>query len=73
MANERRIDDHSFWGGAKPKGATFPDGSKMKSIKEVEGAGACKYYPDTEKEIADVQMKQVGKIEKNKVKEGYRN
>lgn len=73
MAGGRRIDDHSVWVGAKPKGSVFPEGAKMKSISDVEGSGALMDYYDTESKIADVQKEQVRKVERHETKPGYRN
>lgn len=69
----RKIDDHSFWGGARPKGSVLPDGAKMRSISSVEGAGAVgRKYPDTEEDIHKDQEHAIHKVERDEIKPGYR-
>lgn len=70
----RKIDDHSFWGGARPKGSVLPEGAKMKSISDVEGAGHVGMaYPDTEEKIHRDQEHGIGKAKSHEIKPGYRN
>lgn len=69
----RRIDDHSFWAGAKPKGCVLPEGAKMKSMVSAEGAGHVgTAYPDTEQDIYRDQEHGIRKSEAHKMKPGYR-
>lgn len=66
----RRIDDRSSW---ISKDGTFPEGAKMKTISNVEGAGYPSRYEDTEERIAEMQRKNVSQAKKYDMKEGYRN
>jgi hypothetical protein len=69
----RRIDDHSFWAGGKPKGSVFPDGAKMKEERSAEGTGHLGMeYPDTTEDIRRDQMHGDSKVKSHKMKEGYR-
>ena len=56
MAGGQKIDDHSFWGGARGKASVFPDGPhKEKMEVSAEGAGHLGYYEDTTAAIKKVQ------------------
>lgn len=53
----QRIDDHSFWAGAKGKDTVFPDGPhKVKSESSAQGAGSLPKYEDTTEAIRSVQV-----------------
>lgn len=68
----QRIDDHSFWAGGRSKGSVFPDGAKMRSISEQEGAGSVMRYEDTQEAIKSVQEKNVSQVKKHPMRPGYR-
>lgn len=69
----RKIDDHSFWGGAKPKGSVLPEGAKMKEERSADGAGHLgAEYPDTTEAILKDQMKADSKVKSHAQKPGYR-
>lgn len=70
----QRIDDHSFWGGAKGKASVFPDGPhKVKMESSAEGAGAEMDYEDTTEKIRAQQVKGAQKIKEHPMKPLYRN
>jgi len=70
----RKINDHSFWAGAKGKDTVFPDGPhKTKMEMSAEGAGHVGTdYPDTTEAIRRDQMQGDSKIKSHKMKTGYR-
>ena len=69
----RKIDDHSFWAGAKPKGTVFPEKAKMKEETSAEGSGHLgTEYPDTTEKIRENQMARDAKVKAHKIKAGYR-
>lgn len=68
----KRIDDHSFWAGGKSKGSPFPDGAKVKEMRSAEGAGELNDYPDNEQEVLRDQEGGARKVEREKMKPGYR-
>jgi hypothetical protein len=70
----RRIDDHSFWAGAKSAGTVFPGGPhKVKMERSAEGAGHVGTdYSDTTERIREDQMHAEGKVKSHKMKTGYR-
>jgi hypothetical protein len=72
MAQGQKIDDHSFWGGSKPKGSVFPDGAKMKADHSEEGAGKVMNYEDKPEAIKHVQAEGDSQIKKRPLKTGYR-
>ena len=64
----QRIDDHSFWAGAKGKDSVFPDGPhKTKNESSAEGAGSVMKYEDTTEAI---KMAQVAGEKKAKAHQG---
>lgn len=70
----RRIDDHSFWGGAKGKSSVFPDGPhKTKEESSAVGAGALAHYEDTTETIKAQQVMGINKVKAHPMKPGYRN
>ena len=70
----QRIDDHSFWAGAKGKASVFPDGPhKCKEYSSAEGDGGISKYEDTTEAIKEMQVKGVNKAKAHKQKDGYRN
>ncbi len=73
MSGGKRIDDHAFWGGSKPKGTVLPEGSKMKQMSDPKGAGHEAYYEDTAEAIEKVQVMGDSKVQGRKMKPGYRN
>jgi hypothetical protein len=59
----QRIDDHSFWAGAKGKASVFPDGPhKVKMESSAEGAGEVPKYEDTTEAIKKSQVDSVKKV-----------
>lgn len=68
----RRIDDHSFWAGAKSKGSVFPEGVHTKDESSAEGSGMVARYEDTTEAIKSVQEKSVSQAKKHPMKPGYR-
>ncbi len=75
MSGGRRIDDHSFWAGAKGKASVFPDGPhKTKDESSAEGAGSLMKYEDTTQAIKATQVEQVKQAKSRPMKQpGYRN
>lgn len=70
----QRMDDHSFWGGARSKASVFPDGPhKTKEETSAEGAGSVMKYEDTTEAIRSVQEKAKAKVKARPLKDGYRN
>lgn len=69
----RKIDDHSFWGGARSKGSVFPEGAKTKEESSAEGAGSVMNYEDTTEAIKSAQVEGMRKAKDHPVKSGYRN
>lgn len=71
----QRIDDHSFWAGAKSKDSVFPDGPhKCKDYSSAEGAGELMHYEDTTEAIKASQVHAEKKVKAHKMKEpNYRN
>ena len=71
----QRVDDHSFWAGAKGKDSVFPDGPhKTKDESSAEGAGSVMKYEDTTMAIKAAQVEGSKKIKARPMKEpGYRN
>lgn len=68
----QRIDDHSFWAGGRSKGSVFPEGAKIKSISEQEGAGSVMRYEDTQEAVKHVQSESVKQLKNRPLKTGYR-
>jgi hypothetical protein len=59
----QRIDDHSFWAGAKGKHSPFPDGPhKCKDESSAESFGALSKYEDTTEMIRSQQMMATKKV-----------
>ena len=73
MSGGQRIEDHSFWGGAKPKGSVFPVGSKMKEEKDDGHDGNISTYEDTSEAIERQQEMNKKKAKGHDMKPGYRN
>lgn len=75
MSGGQRIDDHSFWAGAKSKDSVFPDGPhKTKDESSAEGAGSVMKYEDTTQAIKAAQVEGVKQIKRHPMKQpGYRN
>jgi hypothetical protein len=71
----QRIDDHSFWAGAKSKDSVFPDGPhKCKDERSAEGSGSVMKYEDTTEAIKAGQMEGSKKIKAHPMKQpNYRN
>lgn len=72
MSGGRRIDDHAFWAGKKPKGSVFPEGSKMKEERSADGSGEVMDYEDTTEAILRSQDEGDDKARKQTPKPGYR-
>ena len=68
----RKIDDHSFWAGSKPKGSVFPEHAKMKEEHSAESDGHLSKYEDTTEAIHDVQNMVAKKSKGHEKKSGYR-
>lgn len=68
----RRIDDHSFWAGKGSEESVLPLGSKMKRMDSAEGAGEVSRYQDTEQEILRAQEDGERKVDRHRMKDGYR-
>ena len=68
----KRIDDHSFWGGAKPKDSVFPEGNKMKTYSSAEGSGDVSMYEDTTEKIKEQQEMNNKKIKSHPQKPLHR-
>lgn len=74
MAGGQRIDDHSFWAGAKGKHSPFPDGPhKCKDYSSAEGAGSVSKYEDTTEAIKSAQEMGDRQAKKHPLKPGTRN
>ncbi len=75
MSGGQRIDDHSFWAGAKGKDSVFPDGPhKVKNESSAEGAGSLMKYEDTTERIRASQMEADKKVKAHQGKlPEYRN
>lgn len=73
MAGGQRIDDRSFWAGAKSKGSVFPMGAKTKDESTAEGAGSVMKYEDTTEAIKNVQEMGERQAKRHPLKSGYRN
>jgi hypothetical protein len=70
----QKIDDHSFWAGAKGKASVFPDGPhKSKEYSSAEGDGGVGKYEDTTEAIKEMQVRGVAKARAHPEKQGYRN
>ncbi len=70
----RRIDDHSFWAGAKSKDSVFPKGCHTKDESSADGAGSVMKYEDTTEEIRASQEAGERKVKAHPMKQpGYRN
>lgn len=69
----RKISDHSFWAGGKPKGSVLPMGSKMKEVSGEEGFGALMKYEDTDEAIKAQQRMNKTKVQGHPQKPGFRN
>jgi len=71
----QRIDDHSFWAGAKGKSSVFPDGPhKTKDESSAEGSGSLMKYEDTTQAIKATQVESVKQVKSKPMKQpGYRN
>jgi len=75
MAGGQRIDDHSFWAGAKGKASVFPDGPhKEKMESSAEGVGQVDMYEDTTERIRKTQVEAGKQAKSLPMKQpGYRN
>jgi len=74
MAGGQRIDDHSFWAGAKGKDTVFPDGPhKTKEESSADGMGGLTQYEDTTEKIKSQQLMGMAKVKSHPMKPGYRN
>jgi hypothetical protein len=73
MSKPQRIDDHSFWAGARSKDSVFPKGVHIKEEKSADGAGAENQYEDTTEAIRMQQEMGARKAKANPLKSGYRN
>ena len=71
----QRIDDHSFWAGAKGKDSVFPDGPhKVKNESSAQGAGEVMKYEDTTEHIRESQVDAAKKVRAHQGKlPEYRN
>jgi hypothetical protein len=71
----QRIDDHSFWAGAKGKASVFPDGPhKEKMESSAQGAGEVPKYIDTTEAIRKQQTDGTAKVKGHQGKlPEYRN
>ncbi len=70
----QKINDHSFWAGAKGKHSPFPDGPhKCKDESSAEGFGALAHYEDTTETIKSQQEMAKKKVHAHPTKAGYRN
>lgn len=59
----QRIDDRSFWAGAKGSASVFPDGPhKVKMESSAEGAGSVPKYIDRTEDIRKQQTDGTAKI-----------
>jgi hypothetical protein len=73
MSGGMRVDDHSFWAGAKGKDSVFPDGPhKCKDESSAEGAGSLMKYEDTTEAIRGTQVDGEKQIKRRPLKPGYR-
>ena len=62
----QRIDDHSFWGGAKGSASVFPDGPhKVKMESSAEGSGEVMNYQDKTEKIKKSQVDSVKQVKSN--------
>jgi len=73
MSGGKKISDHSFWAGSKPKGTVFPESAKMKTMSDANGDGHEAYYEDTAEAIEKVQNQGASTAKAHKMKDGYRN
>ena len=73
MKGGRRIDDHSFWAGARTKDAIFPKGVKLKNESSAEGAGDLSSYEDTSSKIKEQQESSIRKVKAHPTKPLHRN
>lgn len=73
MSGGQRIDDHSFWAGAKSKDSVFPKGAHTKDESSAEGAASVMKYEDTTEMIREQQTKGSAKVKQHPMKETYRN
>jgi len=70
----QRIDDHSFWAGAKSKDSVFPKGVHTKDESSAEGAGSLMKYEDNSAAIKASQVEGVKQAKSRPMKQpGYRN
>ncbi len=70
----QRIDDHSFWAGAKSKDSVFPKGVHTKDESSAEGSGSVMKYEDTTEAIKAGQVASVSKVKAHPMKQpNYRN
>jgi hypothetical protein len=70
----QRIDDHSFWAGAKGKDSVFPDGPhKTKAESSAEGAGSLTKYDDTTERVKSMQVKNTSMAKSRPLKDTFRN
>ena len=73
MSGGQKIDDHSFWAGAKSKGSVFPEGAKTKDESSAESAGSVMKYEDTTEAIRATQVEGSKQIKRRPMKQpGYR-
>lgn len=73
MAGGQKIEDHSFWAGAKGKASVFPDGPhKTKDYSSAEGAGEVMNYEDTTERIKFSQEMSDKQTKKHPLKPGTR-
>lgn len=70
----RRIDDHAFWAGSKPRGTVFPEGPhKLKEEVSANGAGGVSYYEDTTESLKKSQEMAKAKVHGHPRKNEHRN
>ncbi len=70
----QRIDDHSFFAGAKSKDSVFPKGVHVKDESSAEGAGSLMKYEDNSEAIKASQVEGVKQAKSRPMKQpGYRN
>lgn len=68
----QRIDDHSFWAGAKSKDSVFPMGAHTKDESSAEGSGSVGKYEDTTEAIKMQQEMGDKKVKAHPMKPGFR-
>ena len=73
MAGGQKINDHSFWAGAKSKDSVFPKGAHTKDEHSAEGAGEVLDYEDTTLAIKKQQDIGKAKVKARPLKATFRN